>query len=118
MLCLWSRPFTFLSTYVLILAEQQLCNPREHWYNPEFLHNTNGSSRIVEEPLSVYRRQPRRRLYQFNWQQRPYPEMEGPNAFGKANFKDHMHIIYTHPLIDALPDREPNLFETDQQVQL
>jgi hypothetical protein len=108
----------FLSTYVIILAEQQLCDPRERWYNPEFLHNTNGSSRIVDEPDEIRRRLPRKRLCEFNRRQRPYPTMTGLNACGRPDFKENMRIIYTHPLIDARPDRALHRFENDRQVQL
>jgi hypothetical protein len=48
----------FLSTCVLILAKQQLCDPRERWYNPEFLDNTNNAKRIVKEPVSLNHPQP------------------------------------------------------------
>ncbi len=118
----------FFSTYVLILAEQQLCDPRERWYNPEFLHNTNDATRIVEAPFlpdmeidphliwaHLHHPTVRRRLCNRH-HRRPYPEMLGPHPCGKENFKEHMRTIYLHPLRDDLGENEYILTKNSDRV--
>ncbi len=117
----------FVSIYVLMLAQQQLCDPHERWYNPEFLHNTNGATRIVDaaphleldtheiwqhpDAPTLWQRLCRRHL------RHPYPEMLGLHKCGKENFQQHMRTIYQHPLLDHSDATPSILIENTEQVQ-
>ena len=117
----------FVSIYVLMLAQQQLCDPHERWYNPEFPHNTNGATQIVgaaphlELDTHEIWQHPdgptlRQRLC-CRHLRHPYPEMLGLHKCGKENFQQHMRTIYQHPLLDHSDETPYTLIENTEQVQ-
>ena len=117
----------FVSIYVLMLAQQQLCDPHERWYNPEFLHNTNGATQIVEaathmeiDPHRIWQHLDGPTLRQrlcHRHHRRPYLDMLGPHKCGKENFKEHMLTIYRHPLLDHLDKNAYILTKNTEQAQ-
>jgi hypothetical protein len=87
--------------FVMVLAEKIKCDTHERWYNPEFLHNTNGDTTPpedpVEGPVQVHKCYCRRERW------RPYPpgfDSVGPTLDGHQNFGVHMRAIYRNPVKD------------------